>query len=290
MINYELKSNTKSKLNKNLKEFKIKIGKDFADYYINYYEKLKNYCFRFTRDIDEAEDLTAQSFYKALDNIDKFNKDKNVKLSTYLYTIARNSAYSNKDKAKKTLSIEYSPSDTETTMSDFIYDKSYKEKEDKDFSDEITKLKVQETLKAIDILDPILSECIKLRAIENLSYKEISIKLSSDGDYPISLSDFKDNYKDGVLELFDSELVFGKNKGKLKSIDFIVNKRGEVVDYEIISTDNFGLIEKIKIQPGAYVVFGEIPLNLSTVKSRIKNAKDRIKKIVEPKFSKILKL
>lgn len=290
MINYELKSNTKSKLNKNLKEFKIKVGKDFADYYINYYEKLKNYCFRFTKDIDEAEDLTTQSFYKALDNIDKFNKNKNVRLSTYLYTIARNDAFSNKDKAKKTFSLEYSPSDSETTMGDFIYDESYKEKEDKDFDDKITKLKVQETLKAIDTLDPILSECIKLRAIENLSYKEISIKLSTDGDYPISISDFKDNYKDGVLQLFDTELALGKNKSKLKSIDFIVNKKGETVDYEIISTDNFGLIEKIKIQPGAYVLFGEIPLNLSTVKSRIKNAKDRIQKIVEPKILKILKL
>ena len=290
MINYELKSNTKSKLNKNLKEFKVKVGKDFVDYYSNYYEKLKNYCYRFTKDVDEAEDLTSQSFYKALDNIDKFNPDKNVRLSTYLYTIAKNDALSNKDKSKKTFSLEYSTSDSETTIGDFIFDESYIEKEEKEFGDKITNLKVKETLKAIDMLEPILRECISLRAIKNLSYREISIELSTDDDYPIFVNDFDDNYKDGVLELFDSELALGDKKNKLKSIDFIVNKKGEPIEFEIVSTDKFGLIEKIKIQPGEYIVFGEIPLNLSTVKSRIKNAKTQIEKIVEPHFLKISKL
>lgn len=275
MINYELKSSKKGIFEKKLKVFKVKVGKEFTEYYQTYYEKLKYYCYGFTKDYEEAEDLTSQSFYKALENIEKFDPNC-ARLSTYLYTIAKNDALANKKKISNHMSLDYKVNEDGATISDFISDKSFDEDEKNSDLDSFILEKYDTAVNAIKTLEEPFKSFMILRAIKNKSYREISIHFREDSDYTINIDDFTQNYKDGVLTFYDSEEALGKNKPKMYSIDYIVDNKGNNVDFEIKKRDKNNLIEKIKILPGEYYLFGECPLNLSTVKSRIKRGKELI--------------
>lgn len=62
--------------------------KDFDAIYSEYYSAVYNYVLTLCRDKNVAEEITQESFFKALKNIDKF-RDK-CKLSVWLCQIAKN--------------------------------------------------------------------------------------------------------------------------------------------------------------------------------------------------------
>jgi RNA polymerase sigma-70 factor (ECF subfamily) len=68
-----------------------------------YLKPVYNFLYQLVRDISVADDLTQESFLKAWKNIKKFDKERNFK--TWIFTIAKNTAY---DYLRKKKSIPFS--------------------------------------------------------------------------------------------------------------------------------------------------------------------------------------
>jgi RNA polymerase sigma-70 factor (ECF subfamily) len=61
----------------------------FGELYERYVDRIYNYIFHRTGSEEDAQDLTAQSFYKALRNIGRY-KDRGAPFAAWLYRIAHN--------------------------------------------------------------------------------------------------------------------------------------------------------------------------------------------------------
>lgn len=77
----------------------------FAALVEEHQDKLRNFLFRYTRNRQDAEDLTQDTFVKAFRNIHRY--DSKYSFSTWLYTIARRTAYNHFRDSKPTESLEY---------------------------------------------------------------------------------------------------------------------------------------------------------------------------------------
>ncbi len=77
---------------------------NMEEIYIKYYLKIYKYLLYLSHSQDLAEELTQETFYKAIININKFRGD--CKLETWLCIIARNLYYKYQKKNKKSVSLE----------------------------------------------------------------------------------------------------------------------------------------------------------------------------------------
>lgn len=77
---------------------------NMEEIYKKYYLKIYKYLLYLSHDQDLAEELTQETFYKAIININKFRGD--CKLETWLCIIARNLYYKHQKKNKKSVSLE----------------------------------------------------------------------------------------------------------------------------------------------------------------------------------------
>ena len=132
-----------------------------------YKDKLTNFIYRFTYDIDSAQDLAQDTLLKVYINKDSY---KNIaKFSTWIYTIASNLAKTELRKLKRRQT--YSISDISTDDREFVLrrpdDGSFEDAEDTNESRRI----LEDSL--ID-LDSEFRNIIILRDIQELSYDEIS--------------------------------------------------------------------------------------------------------------------
>jgi len=132
-----------------------------------YKDKLTNFIYRFTYDIDSAQDLAQDTLLKVYINKDSY---KNIaKFSTWIYTIASNLAKTELRKLKRRQT--YSISDLSTDDREFVIhqpdETSFEDIEDTNVSGKI----LQDSL--IE-LDSEFRNIIILRDIQELSYDEIS--------------------------------------------------------------------------------------------------------------------
>ena len=72
---------------------------DYKDIYIQYFEDVYKYALSLSRNETIAEDITQETFFKALKSIDNFNG--NCKLRVWLCQIAKNTYFSFCEKEKK---------------------------------------------------------------------------------------------------------------------------------------------------------------------------------------------
>jgi len=80
------------------------MGEDsFAQIYRQYFDPVYRYALSLTLDEHQAEEITQETFFKALESIDKFRAESSVK--TWLCAIARNLFLSERRK-RKPLSLE----------------------------------------------------------------------------------------------------------------------------------------------------------------------------------------
>ena len=132
-----------------------------------YKDKLTNFIYRFTSDIDSAQDLAQDTLLKVYIKKDSYKQI--AKFSTWVYTIASNLAKTELRKIKRRQT--YSISDLSTDEREFIIhkseDKSFEEIEDTSVSSSI----LQDSLMKIDNE---FKNIIILRDIQELSYDEIS--------------------------------------------------------------------------------------------------------------------
>jgi len=159
-----------------------------------YKDKIVNFIYRYTGDIDSAQDLAQETFFKLYIKKDSYREV--AKFSTWLYTIAGNLAKTElrKIKRRQTFSIsDLSKNEREFIIKDVSYDKE--EKND---------IKEAEFLqKSIMELDVDFRTIIILREIQELSYENIS----------------------KILKLPLGTVKSRINRGKLK-LRNILNKRG----------------------------------------------------------------
>ncbi len=84
---------------------------DFDKVYSEYFSEVYKFVFSLCRDAALTEEITQETFFKALRNIEKFNG--NCKLSSWLCQIAKNTFYSyaKKNKRQVNCSLELITSD-----------------------------------------------------------------------------------------------------------------------------------------------------------------------------------
>lgn len=142
--------------------------RDAFNHLVNRYkDKLTNFLYRFTYDIDAAQDLAQDTLLKVYINKDSYKQI--AKFSTWIYTIASNLAKTElrKIKRRKTFTI----SDLSTDDREFVIHRSdedsFENEEDNSVSGKILE-------KCLDELDNEFKNIIILRDIQELSYDEIS--------------------------------------------------------------------------------------------------------------------
>jgi len=132
-----------------------------------YKNKLTNFIYRFTSDIDSAQDLAQDTLLKVYINKDSYREI--AKFSTWIYTIASNLAKTELRKIKRRQT--YSISDLSTDDREFVLHKS----DEESFEDiEDTSVSGSILEKSLMDLDDEFKNIIILRDIQELSYDEIS--------------------------------------------------------------------------------------------------------------------
>lgn len=92
---------------------------DFERIYAEYYDAVYGYCLRLTHDHHLAEEVTQESFFKALKTIDSFHGE--CRLQVWLCQIAKNTYFSLLKKRKHTAPMEGDwpdPADLEERLGD----------------------------------------------------------------------------------------------------------------------------------------------------------------------------
>ena len=139
----------------------------FNQIVMRYKDKLTNFIYRYTYDIDSAEDLAQDTLLKVYINKDSYREI--AKFSTWIYTIASNLAKTELRKIKRRKT--YSVSELSTDDQEFIIHKpdtaSFEDVEDTNLSENILQ-------KSISELEEEFKNIIILRDIQELSYEEIS--------------------------------------------------------------------------------------------------------------------
>ena len=138
-----------------------------------YWNHVYGYLLKRTRNENDAEDITIQTFSRAFDKIDSF--DERYKFETWLITVAKNIHVDFLRKRKSRISHDTSEEDEDRIYG--IVDES-PTPEDKI----ITEQNLAKLLKDIKKLKPHYQEVINLRFFQELSYDEISKKI----DEPMS--------------------------------------------------------------------------------------------------------
>ncbi len=140
----------------------------FGELFDLYYDRVLNYVFRRTLDIEYSKDIVSNTFLKALKNLDRFEwKSGPFSFSGWIFKIATNEVnqYFRKQ-ARYRLSI-----DSEDSFFEPGDDSKAAEEIEKKIDNDKYLLVLN---KAIKQLKPIYKDIIHLRYFEELSYDEIS--------------------------------------------------------------------------------------------------------------------
>jgi RNA polymerase sigma factor (sigma-70 family) len=155
----------------------------FSKLYVKMKPSLFNYIKGFVKDIDVAEDLTADTFAKVFTQIDKYDPNKG-QITTWSFRIAKNDCLSYIKKAKRKTSLEYfNEKGITPTMGGIISQGSHiyemdDIKTEQDFLNEYneTNDKYNIAINSIDDLSPLYRDIIHDRIINSMNYKDIMFK------------------------------------------------------------------------------------------------------------------
>lgn len=131
--------------------------------YRQYAKPLKKYIYSMCKDVDLADDIVSETFYKAIKNIDSFYGGN---IFTWLCTIAKNTFYNHvKKKENRNVSLE---------------DAKYVEPTNPNLTEDtfIQKERNMELYEMMQFLDTTEQEVVYLRVFLELSFKEIGVKLN----------------------------------------------------------------------------------------------------------------
>lgn len=131
---------------------------EFESIYIQYFRDVYSFVLSLSRNDRIAEEITQETFFKALKSIDKFNG--NCKINVWLCQIAKNTYFTYLDKQKR-------------------YDNPYDDVGEKSCENSIEKIMLnkEETFRIHQVLhslDEPYKEVFTLRVFGELSFKQIS--------------------------------------------------------------------------------------------------------------------
>ena len=136
-----------------------KVNKNnFGQFYDEYINKIFNFIYYKTHHKEIAEDLTSETFIKALNKLDMFNENKGS-FSTWIYQIARNTV------------IDFYRTKKDSINIDDVWDLSTDEDILRDLD---TAKKLEDIKEYLKTLKSEQRELVILRVWEGMSYKEIS--------------------------------------------------------------------------------------------------------------------
>ena len=157
---------------------------DIEKIYEEYFETVNKYLFCLTHNNDISEELTQETFYKAVKKINTYKG--NCKMSVWLCQIAKNLWYDECRKNKKVINIEQKYLFNLQSLD--ILEEQVIENDEK-----------IELYKKMQILDDITREVIYLRTTGELSFKEIGIILNKTENW--------------------ARVTFYRGKNRLKGVD-----------------------------------------------------------------------
>ena len=128
---------------------------NFEEIYTKYYKSIYRYLITITKEVNIAEEIAQETFFKAMKNIDKYDSSK--KMLTWLCQIAKNTYFSEYKKNKKYQILDENELDNESTIIDKVIDN-----EDN-----------TEILKILHRLEEPYKEVFTLRVYGELSFKQI---------------------------------------------------------------------------------------------------------------------
>lgn len=135
----------------------------------NFWLAIYTYQLKRTKNDNDAEDITIQTFSKAFDKIDSFNR--RYKFKTWLITISKNVHIDILRKKNASISIETTKEQEEEVYA--VIDDN-PTPEDKIITDQ----NLAKLLRDIKKLKPKYQEIIHLRYFQELSYKEIATQIN----------------------------------------------------------------------------------------------------------------
>lgn len=130
----------------------------FGELYEQYVRKIYDFIYYKTHHKETAEDLTSQTFFKALEKIHTFKPDRGS-FNTWIYQIARNTVTDHYRQSKTTLNI------------DDIWDLSNDDDVERDAD---TRLQLEKVHQHLGKLKPELREILLLRLWNDLPFKDIA--------------------------------------------------------------------------------------------------------------------
>ncbi len=128
---------------------------EFEKIYTKYYQSVYRYLLAFTKNSNIAEEITQETFYKALKNIKKY--DSKYEMLTWLCNIAKNTYFTSYKKNKKYEELDNDVCDNEKSIINKIIDSETNE----------------ELLKIVHSLEEPYKEVFTLRVYGDLSFKQI---------------------------------------------------------------------------------------------------------------------
>lgn len=166
---------------KALEDFKLidmAVGGDdkaFAKLLQRYKRPVYHMILKMVRNVDDAEDLTMESFSKAFRSLHRFKKD--FTFSTWLFRIATNNTIDHIRKKKlNTLSIEntYTDDDGQSVSIDV------KDEGNLDPQEEAIRAQKEELMQVfVNMLPSKYQKLVRLRYFNELSYEEIAIEIDA---------------------------------------------------------------------------------------------------------------
>lgn len=132
------------------------MDKDFEQIYKDYYTPVYRYLLSLTKNSHTAEEITQETFFKALKNIEKYNPEQ--KMLTWLCTIGKNTYFSDYRKQQKQTSLAESTANSTGDIIDGIIDSENS----------------MIILKQLHRLEEPYKEVFTLRVFGSLSFKKIS--------------------------------------------------------------------------------------------------------------------
>lgn len=129
---------------------------DFANIYKQYFRDVYSFVLLLSRNETIAEEITQETFFKALKNIDKFKG--NCKISVWLCQIAKNTYYSHLEKQKRFGVDNRAEEANESSIEELLLDKE-------------AFLRIH---KVLHDLDEPYKEVFTLRVFGELSFAQIS--------------------------------------------------------------------------------------------------------------------
>lgn len=127
--------------------------------YKEYSYLVYKYLYKLSNNESLAEELTQETFYKAIKNINKFNNQ--CKISTWLCTIAKNTLIDYNRKHKEDISLNDDKLSSLEEINNF----------DKDIEEQ---LEINKVYKIIDTFNPTIKDIFHYRLEYDLSFNEIS--------------------------------------------------------------------------------------------------------------------